>query len=49
MGPGIDIDGQIAYTWVDTDPEFENVFPEAPDGLDDYDAIEFAIGTNFTF
>ncbi len=49
MGPGISIDGQIGYTWVDLDPEFETLVPAAPAGIDDYDAIEFAIGTNFTF
>lgn len=50
LGPGVNLDGQIAYTWIDTDPEFEHVIGD-PDleGLDDYDAIEFAIGTNFSF
>jgi hypothetical protein len=21
LGPGVDLDGEIAYTWIDTDPE----------------------------
>jgi predicted porin len=49
MGPGISIDGEVGYTWVDLDPEFETLVPAAPEGIDDYDAIEFAIGTNITF
>ncbi len=42
MGPGINIDAELAYTWLDTDPE-------AAGGVDDYDAFEIGIGTNFTF
>ena len=42
---GIDLDGVVAYTWSDADPE------DAPDfvGFEDYDAIEFGIGTALTF
>ena len=48
MGPGIQIDGEIGYTWSDADPdEFDNVF--LPDGAFSYDALEIGIGTNFTF
>lgn len=42
MGPGINIDREIASTWIDTDQEW-------PDGLDDYSGFEIGIGTNFTF
>jgi outer membrane protein OmpU len=49
LGPGINIDGEVGYTWIDSDPEAENISPGTPEGLDDYDGLEFAIGTNFTF
>jgi outer membrane protein OmpU len=42
LAPGINIDGETAYTWLDTDPE-------SADGVDDYDAVEMAIGTAITF
>ncbi len=42
LGPGITVDGEIAYTWLDSDPELDQ-------GVDDYDAIEFGIGTAITF
>ena len=42
LGPAINVDGEIAYTWLDTDPE-------SPDGVDDYDALEIGIGTAITF
>ena len=47
LGPGIELDAEIAYTWVDTDPEGG----EAADGtdIDNYDALELAIGTTLTF
>jgi len=44
LGPGINLDGQVAYTWRDVDPE--TLFFE---GDDDYDALEFGIGTAITF
>lgn len=46
LGPGIDLDAEIAYTWVDIDPEGVTV-----DGteIDDYDGLELGIGTTFTF
>ena len=50
LGPGIMLDGEIGYTWIDTDPEFENALPfDVPAGLDDYQAFEIGFGTNFTF
>ena len=49
LGPGIVVDGEIGYTWFDSDPEFENFDSGAPDGIDDYDALEFGIGTAITF
>jgi len=47
LGPGIQVDGEVAYTWVDTDPEGA----ETSDGveIDNYDAIELGIGTAITF
>jgi len=42
MGPGINIDAELGYTWVDTDPELD-------EGFDDYSGFEIGIGTNFTF
>jgi hypothetical protein len=42
LGPGVDLDGQIAYTWIDTDPESVN-------GEDDYHAFEIGLGTAITF
>lgn len=42
MGPGVNLDASVGYTWIDTSPEDE-------DGLDDYDALEIGIGTNFSF
>ena len=48
LGPGIEVDGEIAYTWNETDPDtFEN--PGMPDGIADYDGVEFGIGTVITF
>jgi predicted porin len=53
LGPGISVDGEVGYTWVDTDPGFEDValivVNDQGDGLDDYDAIEFGVGTSITF
>jgi outer membrane protein OmpU len=42
LGPGIDIDGEVGYTWIDTDPE-------TADNVDDYDGLEIGIGTAITF
>jgi outer membrane protein OmpU len=46
LGPGINVDGQLGYTWVDTDPENGTVDDAE---VDDYQALEIGIGTNFTF
>ena len=46
LGPGINVDGEVGYTWIDTDPENGTV--NSID-VDDYDALEIGIGTNFTF
>ncbi len=44
LGPGIAVDGEIGYSWIDTDPELDGL------GIDDdYDAVEIGIGTNITF
>jgi hypothetical protein len=42
LGPGVDLDGEISYTWIDTDPE-------SADGIDDYQALEIGLGTSITF
>jgi outer membrane protein OmpU len=47
MGPGIDIDSELGYTWVDTDPE-GGVNGDGEE-IDDYQAFEIGIGTNITF
>ncbi|HNB26862.1 MAG TPA: porin [Alphaproteobacteria bacterium] len=48
LGPGIQVDGEIAYTWNGSDPnDFANVF--IPDTISSYDAVEFGIGTSITF
>jgi outer membrane protein OmpU len=45
LGPGINIDGEIAYTWRDEDPENEFLFGND----DDYDGLEFGLGTAISF
>jgi outer membrane protein OmpU len=42
LGPGIDLDGEVGYTWIDTDPETAG-------NVDDYDGLEIGIGTAITF
>jgi outer membrane protein OmpU len=42
LGPGINLDGEVGYTWIDTDPD-------SGGGEDDYDALEIGIGTAITF
>jgi len=43
MGPGINLDGEVGYTWQDTSgPDFD-------EGTDNYDSLEIGIGTNITF
>ncbi|WP_119302535.1 porin [Dongia deserti] len=42
LGPGINLDGEVGYSWIDTSPE-------AGDNIDDYDALEIGIGTALTF
>jgi predicted porin len=46
LGPGINLDGELGYTWIDTDPENGTVNSTE---VDDYDALEIGIGTNFQF
>jgi predicted porin len=46
LGPGINLDGEVGYTWIDTDPEAGTVDETE---VDDYNALEIGIGTNFTF
>lgn len=47
LGPGIVLDGEIAYTWADTNPEGG----QTADGtdIDGYDAIEIGVGSTITF
>jgi outer membrane protein OmpU len=45
LGPGIDLDGEVGYTWIDSDPETT----VGGDDVDDYDGFEVGIGTAITF
>ncbi len=47
LGPGVELDAEIAYTWADTDPEGG----ESADGtdVDNYHALEIGLGTTLTF
>ena len=45
LGTGINIDGEVAYTWRDEDPENEFLFGND----DDYDGLELGIGTAISF
>lgn len=47
LGPGITVDGELGYTWLDTDPA-EDIFFEG-ESADGYDAFEIGIGTTLTF
>ena len=49
LGPGINIDGELGYTWVDFDDELEDLNPGLPDNFDDYQGFEIGIGTSITF
>ncbi|WP_162917256.1 porin [Dongia deserti] len=46
FGPGVNIDGEIGYRWIEADPEADTT-----EGIeaDDGSALEIGIGTNFTF
>ncbi len=44
MGPGIDLDAELGYTWIDTN-ELGALFFNS----DNYDALEIGIGSSFTF
>lgn len=46
LGPGINLDGELGYTWIDTDPE-NGTLDGVP--VDNYGAFEIGIGTNVTF
>ena len=46
LGPGIDIDAEIAYTHADADTPAPNI---GPGRVQDYDALEIGIGTAITF
>jgi outer membrane protein OmpU len=43
LGPGINLDGEVGYTWSDRDPE--SLFETD----DDYDGLELGIGTALSF
>jgi predicted porin len=43
LAGGVDLDGEVAYTWQDVSG------PDFADGDDDYDAIEFGMGTSIQF
>jgi predicted porin len=46
LGPGINIDGAVGYSWFDSDPAGGTADGTEVDGRD---ALEIGIGTNFTF
>jgi predicted porin len=48
LGPGINVDAELGYTWMDLDPE-AGAYDFQPEDRDDYDAIEFGIGTSIAF
>jgi outer membrane protein OmpU len=50
LGPGINIDGEVGYTWLDENGNGA-VFTTDGGGVSDgsYDALEIGIGTNITF
>jgi predicted porin len=45
LGSGINLDGELAYTWTDADPETASDFP----GFADYDAFEIGTGIAIEF
>jgi outer membrane protein OmpU len=47
MGPGINIDAEVGYTWVGVDEDGTSTFGDA--SFDNYNALEIGIGTNITF
>jgi outer membrane protein OmpU len=47
MGPGINIDAEVGYTWVDVSEDGVSTF--GGEAFDNYDALEIGIGTNITF
>ena len=49
MGPGINIDAEVAYTWVDVDGGDDANTTFGGQEFDGYDALEIGIGTNITF
>ncbi len=49
LGPGINIDAEIAYTWVDVSGGDDANTTFGGEEFDNYDALEIGIGTNITF
>ena len=47
LGPGINLDGEVGYTWRDFDPEVEGF--DGFSGDDDYEGLEIGIGTALSF
>ncbi len=48
LGPGINLDAELGYTWIDTDPEFDFSSPDSED-VDDYQSFEIGLGATVTF
>jgi outer membrane protein OmpU len=48
LGPGILVDGEIGYSWVNTDPNLRDI-SDTDTNTDGYDALEIGLGTNITF
>lgn len=48
LGPGMNLDASLAYTWLDADPETVVLFDESGE-LNNYQSIEVGVGATLTF
>src|SRR5688572_3325691 len=48
LGPGMNFDASVAYTWLDADPETIVLFDESGE-INNYQALEFGVGATLTF
>lgn len=48
LGPGMLLDAEVGYTWIDTDPEAD-FFSDQGNDVDDYQALEIGLGTTIVF
>lgn len=47
LGPGMNLDAELGYTWLDSDPEIPEA--DADGDIDDYQAFEIGMGATLTF